>query len=286
MARRKRGKKRRLPHHLPVCKICESIIAPRQGTDEHVYPVWLRARIEQWYAALPPEFDAPWKHVRATILKPVCQPCHRRINRLFETYAAKELLLRIIDGDALELAPDQLTILAGWFAKTAFSLGLAPRPNKNTLPIKGIRLIRRELQGLLESGVPPEHASIRLAYVTTSIEQSSQPVAVPGWRDLFQGEPGTISLVALPTMACELLTLSGPGLVKHIEATKNDDRFIRLWPRQSESVIWPPSGHLSLGGVGLLYREWGQGPEALSGNFPLLTLRNPDAPDEQHQSSP
>src|SRR5438270_6866286 len=113
MTRRKRSKKRRLPHHPPVCKICESIIPPRQGTDEHVYPHWLRTRIEEWYAALPPEFDAPWKHVRATILKPVCLPCHRRINLLFETNAAKELLLRIVDGEALELTPDQRMILAG-----------------------------------------------------------------------------------------------------------------------------------------------------------------------------
>lgn len=282
MARRKPGKKRRLPHHPPVCKICECIVPTGQRTEEHVYPRWLRTRIEQWYAALPPAFHAPWKHVRATILKPVCLPCHRRINSLFETNPAKELLLRIIDEEALELTPDQLTLLAAWYAKTGLILGLVPRPKNQPVPMRGIRLIRRELQGVLKSGVPPENTSIRIAHVTTSTEQPTQPIAPPGARDLFQGEPGIIALIALPHVACELLTLSGPGLVKHIEATKNDDRFVRLWPRQGHGVIWPPSSHLSLRGVNLLYQEWGQRQEALSGNFPLITLPNPNAPDQQH----
>jgi hypothetical protein len=264
--RRKQGKKP--PHPKPTCKICSSTTG--SWTEEDGYPKWLRKRIHEWIRALPAGVVEPgWEQGRRSLLKPVCQRCQRRLNEAFEVPAHK-LIKEMIDGSVINLTPRQQVVVASWCAKSALVLVLA-----RTLDPKLTEKPRVYLRYMLEHGTPPPNATVRIAYLSGGLEQSHRHFLPKGW-------PGALAsyeiqhVLSTAGFVCETITSPGPILLPFIEATKDDDRFMVVWPPHITSQRWPPRIPLRLLDLEALREEWGH--QEIHGNFPALTVPMPEKP--------
>lgn len=265
---RKRSK--RPPHPKPVCRICKGTEGP--WTEEDAYPKWLRKRIHEWLRALPPEMPAPpgWEQGRRILLKPVCQPCQRRLNELFEV-PAHGVLQEMMDGSVVALSPQQQITIAAWAVKTTLVLGLAKTGN-----LELAEKPRTYLLQMLEGGTPPPNATARIAYLSDGLEESSGGFVPPGWPAALA--PYEIeATICMPGLVCETITSPSPAIASFIEATQHDERFIVVWPPQVASVIWPPRIPLSLLDPITLKEEWeySASPYAITSEGTIIPLPEP-----------
>jgi hypothetical protein len=263
--------RRKKPPHRKRCKICESAVGP--WTKEDAYPNWLRKRMHDWYRALPAEGVEPgWEQGRRVLLKPVCQKCQRRLNAVFEN-PAKPLLVEMLNGSVIELTVCDQVVLAAWFAKTAFVLGLTDtNPALSQEVIPGLRA---SLRSMLVTGMAPDHTTVRIAYMAYGAHQTRKRFLPPGWSD--KSRYGIICVFSTVGIVCETLTGEQSALAPLIDATKDDDRFIRIWPQPVTSAVWPPAVPLAPQDVQALRYEWDHPPEIVGGNFPRIAPSPPDA---------
>lgn len=256
------------------CRICESAEGP--WTEEDAYPKWLRKRIFEWLRSLPEGIpEQGWEQGARVLLKPVCQRCQRKLNEVFEI-PNHDLLKAMLDGSVIKLSPQQQMALAGWTFKTALVLIL----ERTTNPY-AIQVLQRYLRDALEGGTPPSNATVRLAYLTDSLKDSRGGFLPPGWPDVLDPSEGFWSVISVPGFLGETITGPMPVVRSYIEATKDDDRFILVWPPQLVSVVWPaiPLGFSDSEAM----REAWQHSEWL-GNFPTLMMP-PEPETEPPQSA-
>jgi hypothetical protein len=57
-----------------------------------------------------------------------------------------------------------------------------------------------------------------------------------------------------------------------VDATKDDGRFLRIWPPQIAAAWWPPFQRLGPFDVANLREQWGHAPETVGGNFPPVRV--------------
>lgn len=259
MARQRQGK---------WCRICRSTTGP--WTREDAIPRWLHKRIRAEYRALPPAriLDANWAQSRRVLLKPVCQPCQRRLNHLFEV-PAHQLLKEITEGSALELSPRQQVILAGWIVKTALVLGLAHMQGERVDSVNHriYEGTRRRILRMLEDGRPPSDTTARIASVLPDglQEPSDRPLVPAPWGD--RRPFYAMNVMSFPGLACEVLVTTVATALGFVRATEDDDRFLRVWPPSVATVHWPPRVPLSLLDVAALRTQWQHPPESFGGGY-------------------
>ncbi len=267
MARRKRP-----PYPKPICRICAREIPPRQKTTEDAHPLWLRKRILAWFRSFPPEVivDPKWEQAGRTLLKPVCQRCQRRLNETFEI-PARPILTAMFDRSVVTLTPRQQVIVAGWIAKTILVLGLSPGKHPAAEYSDALRLY---LCGTLDSGTPPDNATIRIAYVSEELDPPQRGFVPPGWPN--QDRLEFLSISGYPHLLCEMLVSNAPGTLAFIDATKDDERFLRIWPPHLTEVLWPPPSLLGLLDIAAFLAAWGEPADIVQSDFPTLALPKPN----------
>ncbi len=272
MARR-RAKGKRTPRPAPTCRICGSK-EPRQ-TAEDAYPLWLRKRIFEWLRSLPPAFlPLDWEQGSKTLLMPVCQTCQKALNVRFES-PASTLLKTMLDGSEVLLSPAQQTLIAGWAVKTSLVLRL-----KSAADLKlheATQDLRVQLCQLLKERTPAANTTTRIAYFSDRLKASRGRLLPPGWPDVLDARDGWFSVIAVPGFVSE--TIKGPPdlIESFINMTKDDDRFLLVWPEQTSPQRWPPRELLSIYDVEIIGKSWG---EQWAGNFPEIEvpLTPPEAP--------
>jgi hypothetical protein len=232
-------------------------------TAEDAYPWWLRRRIHEWIRALPDGSVEPeWEQGSRIILKPVCEKCQRRLNTVFES-PASVLLKEMMDGSVIDLSPQQQVLVAGWIVKTGLVLLLERHPD-------GLanRLLREWLTHMLKGGTPPANATARIGYFSDNLEQSRKGFLPPGWPDVLDPREGIVSVISVPGFICE--TILGPAAVvrSFIDMTKDDDRFIVVWPPNVTHKWWPPPVTMGLFDSEAVREEWGH--SEWYGNFPTV----------------
>lgn len=231
----------------------------------------------KWLRALPQDRLAEgWEQGSRVLIRHVCQACQQHLNTAFEN-SAKPLLVRMLDGSAIELTPTQQVIVGRWTAKTALMLGLNPRNEHVTA--EGRESLRLLLREVMQSGAPPPSATVRLAYLSDSRKPSEGMFLRPGWADPSLYE--FVSIISVPGLLCETVIHVGPSAAELIDVTKDDDRFLSVWPRQAASADWPPRRPLALLDAGQFRHEWGQPVDTVKGNFPDVfdaILEPKDAP--------
>jgi hypothetical protein len=270
----KRGRKKGQPAPHPRCKICGST-EPRQ-TAEDAFPLWLRKRIFEWLRSLPPAFLPPdWEQGRKTLLKPVCQPCQRALNVRFEG-PTSDLLKMMLDGTEVLLSPPQQALIAGWATKTSLVLRLKSAFDQE---LHGaIKDLRVQLRQLLKDRAPAANTTTRIAYFSDRLKASCGKLLPPGWPNALDHADTSswFSVIAVPGFVSETIT-GPPHLIKSfIDMTKDDDRFLLLWPPHATPQRWPPSDLLSIYDIKILGDAWG---EKWAGNFPEIEV--PSRPPER-----
>jgi hypothetical protein len=220
------------------------------------------------YGALPKEMRQPgWEQGSATILKPVCQRCQRRLNDKFEN-PAKRVLEPMLQGFAMMLTPRQQVVAAAWFVKTGLVLSLCPG-RVEAVSAETAESYRVDLREMLDRGTPSEHATTRLACIAYHPTQSAHPFLPDGWPD--DRRYWTSNIITLPYVASETITAPEPSRLSFIDATQDDHRFIRIWPPLVTSQSWPPAVQLGIGDPQALRKAWGH-PEMPHGNFAPMIL--------------
>jgi len=137
---------------------------------------------------------------------------------------------------------------------------------------------------MLEEGTPPHNTTVRLAYILhdDQIEQTGNPPRPPPmWtnRNLFD----TSQIVAVPRLLGEVTSWRGENHLGFINATKDDDRFLYVWPFAMTTVDWPPVGPPIRDWEVASFREaWGHDAQDIGGNFPgiYLPIAEPPTQDE------
>jgi hypothetical protein len=205
------------------------------------------------------------------LLKPVCKECQSRLNETFEAPAAP-ILKAMIDGSIVQLSPRQQEIVAGWIAKTLLVLGLCP--GKHPSGGGHAAQLRLHLRDMLNSGAPPDNTTIRIAYVSKNLDPPQRGFVPPGWPNLDRME--ILSISGFPHLLCEMVVSDAPNVLAFIDATKDDDRFLRIWPRHATDVLWPPPSLLGLLDIAVFIAEWGEPAAVVRSDFPTLKLQKPN----------
>jgi hypothetical protein len=273
-------RKTRPPRPPKQCKICLSLDGP--WTEEDAYPKWVFKHMRAFYRGLPKNMVPPgWEQSPRTLLKPVCQRCQRRLNVVFEQ-SALPLLKPMLEGFSLVLSPRQQVILAAWSVKTAYVLGLCPGRLEGVSP-EAKEGVRSDLFRMLQTGTPPDEATCRLAYIEYELSQDMRPFLPDGWPDIRRIR--NRCTLAITQVLCEILTGFGPTLDPFIDATKNDDRFVRIWPPHVRSQRWPPPIKLGIGDPQALRTAWGD-PAQPHGDFAPLIMPPSRKPSAEAEAEP
>jgi hypothetical protein len=181
---------------------------------------------------------------------------------------AHALLKEMMDGSALSLSPRQQLLVGGWVAKTALVLILG-----RTSEPRHIDLLRGHLRHLLEHGTPPPDTTVRVAYLSNRLDESRGGFLPSGWPDAHNTSGGIVHVVSVPGLVAETLTGPGPLIRSYIEATKDDDRFVVVWPPHVTAQVWPPAVVFSAPDAEALRDAWRH--SEYYGNFPTLTVEDP-----------
>jgi hypothetical protein len=173
----------------------------------------------------------------------------------------------MMDGSAISLTARELVLVAGWSAKTALVLRLA---DKDTEPYAA-EVIRGYLGHMLKDATPPPNTTIRLGYLSDSLHRSHEGFLPPGWPDALDPHRGFFGLLAVPGFVCETIVGPAPVIRGFIDATKDDDRFVLIWPPQITGALWPPRGLLGPLDLEPLREAWDRTGK-WTGNFPELNV--------------
>lgn len=225
-----------------------------------------------WFRSLPKGYLPPdWTPGSKTILKPVCQQCQKRLNVRFESPAAL-VLKPMLDGSEVLLSPPQAKFVAAWGTKTALVLRLKAAIDQGMR--EATQDLRLQLLQLIEGRSPAPTTTTRIAYLADHLEASRGQLLPAGWPDVVEGRPGSwISVIAAPGLICETICAPSDVVGSFIDMTKDDDRFIVVWPEPPIPRLWPPREIMSLFDLDALSKAWGH--RGWEGNFPTISVPTP-----------
>lgn len=207
-----------------VCRLCAR---PGYITSEDIVPTWLRKHIIRTYGPFP-DGRAPRR-----IKTRICRSCNGGLGRLFEN-SAPRLIRPLVDGEDVNLTPDQQSFLGGWITKTSI-MGNFAGANPSDW---GYDLSRSMLSTMMASGHPPVGTSVRIAYC----DPWNNSEGVGGdIRTVLPGEMAPLhdffAVTTLGFLAWEMVTGLATYIYPYIEQTDRlNSNFVRIWPPRKSVV--------------------------------------------------
>jgi hypothetical protein len=178
--------------------------------------------------------DGTWEFPARVKIR-ICTGCNSLMGRVYEETTAG-ILKPMIAGEVVpHLSPHAQAIIGRWCIKTiilmhmkhAMTLGKHHRGDADSL-------LRMNLGGL-----PPDATSVRVArYIP---EAPGSPAGRP-LRGSLEGARKLVSTShsAIGHLAIEVLSGTPPAILDFIDRTKEDDRFVRVWPPRFQNVAFAP----------------------------------------------
>jgi hypothetical protein len=235
-----------------MCPIC---LERPATTDEDIQPIWLRKTLLT-ATGWPKDRQAP-PRMRARI----CGVCNHRLGKVFEV-PTKDVMVPMVAGFQADLTPRQQVLIGAWLAKTCIIWSVVERKGGPEFSPSNREYLRTALVEMMATGLPPEHASVRIG---ARFPLYDNPYNAPGYPGPGFQVPPHASLTSIGGflyLAFDVTIGGRHDLLDLINRTKDDDRFLRVWPPGIKRQHWPPAGgYLSDADLDALRYVWRHKPE-------------------------
>jgi hypothetical protein len=178
--------------------------------------------------------DGTWEFP-ARIKIRICTECNSLMGRVYEE-TTSGILKPMISGDLVpDLNPRAQALVGRWCIKTIILMHM-----KHAMTLgkhhheDAVSLLRMNLGGL-----PPDATSVRIARYVPRVPGA--PDGKP-LRGSLQGARKLVSTSysAIGHLAIEVLSGTPNAVLDFIDRTKDDNRFVRMWPPRSQNVAFAP----------------------------------------------